>query len=130
MDGLQTSRIEIDRDADGVPDRVEHYEPSPPGSATPSRIARAEERQSPTGPIVRRETYREGLLVAVDEDTDGDGRADKWEHFVAGSLVRLEIDALGKGFPSRRLVYESGGRVRVEIDADGDGVFVPMTRER
>jgi hypothetical protein len=130
MDGLLTSRIEIDRDGDGVPDRIEHYEPAPPGAAAPSRISRAEERATPAGPATRREWYRDGRLLNVEEDTDGNGRIDKWEHFVDGSLARLEIDTVGKGYPSRRLIYEPDGRVRVESDPDGDGVFVPMPGER
>jgi hypothetical protein len=126
MDGVQTVRIDIDRDGDGRVDRVEFYVPNatPAPGAAPSLIDRAEESDGRGGPVVRRESYRDGIIARVDEDTDGDGRADKWEHYDAGTLARVEMDLQGKGFPSRRLVYAPGGGVvRVEADPDGDGVF-------
>lgn len=125
MDGLETSHIEIDQNGDGTPDRTEFYTKNPePNAAIRSVIERAEER-GPGGAIVRREFYRMGVLDRVEEDTDGDGRMDKWEHYADGMLARLELDLTGRGFPSRRLIYGSGGDVRVEVDPDGDGIFVP-----
>ncbi len=126
MDGLQTSRIEIDRTGDGQPDRWEYYEPAPAGAPTPSRIVRAEERAGADAPVTRRETYREGALTGVEEDTDGDGRLDNWETYESGRLARLALDTVGKGYPSRRLIYDPDGRVRVEADLDGDGIFSPV----
>ena len=123
MDGLQAERIDIDQDGDGKPDRTEFYAKNAAPDGRPSVIERAEER-SPTGGIVRREHYRDGVLDRVEEDTDGDGRMDKWDHYAEGSLVRLDLDVTGRGFPSRRLIYGAGG-VRVEVDPDGDGTFEP-----
>ena len=53
MDGTVLMRIELDRDANGQPDRWEYYEPAPAGSysdadpAAASRIVRAEEANGP-----------------------------------------------------------------------------------
>lgn len=61
--------------------------------------------------------------VLRQEDTSGDGRADRWIGYEAG--VRREIweDALDSGEPSVRLVFVPGGSEleRVEFDAAGDG---------
>lgn len=126
MDGVQTTRIEIDRDGDSRPDRVEFYVPNaaPAAGAAPSVIDRAEESDGRGGTVTRREFYRVGIIARVEEDTDGDGRTDKWEHYDTGTLARVEMDLQGKGFPNRRLVYAPDGAViRVEADPDGDGVF-------
>ena len=127
MDGTYTSRIELDRNGDGVAERTEFYvRNTAPGATTPSVIDRVEERERPDGPIVRREFYRDGVMERVDEDTNGDGRPDKWEHYSAGTLTRVDLDTLGNGFPDRRLTYGADGTVRVESDPDGNGVFDPL----
>jgi hypothetical protein len=131
MDGTSLERVELDRDGDGVADRVEYYETRPPdGPAARSpieraTITRAEETGGPGKTIVRSEFYEKGALARVEEDTDGDGRVNKWERHAAGRLVELELDMQGRGFPDRRLIYARGGVERVEADPDGDGVFVP-----
>jgi hypothetical protein len=129
MDGLLTSRIEIDRDRDGAPDRVEFYEPrTSAGAGAPSQIARAEDRSGPDRAVIRRETYLQGLLSRVEEDTNADGRLDKWEDYIAGALLRVDLDLDGRGFPTRRLIYTGNGAVHVEVDPDGDGRFEPESR--
>ncbi len=34
------------------------------------------------------------------DDTDNDGRPDKWEYYQAGVLARVELDLAGKGYPT------------------------------
>lgn len=121
MDGTRVVRIEIDRDDDGAPDRFEYYGPT---TATGDPvIERAEERQGTPPQVVRREFYQSGLVVRVEEDTDADGRVDKWEYY-EGRLLSVDLDLVGTGKPNRRLHYGADGTVhRVESDTDGDGIF-------
>ena len=136
MDGTTLKHIEIDRDGDGQPDRWEYYGP---GRTTPGTgasqfdrwaiIVRAEEASRADAPRLRRELYEAGVLRQVEEDTDLDGRMDKWESYRNGELATVDLDLRGKGFPDRRLVYRSGGDVdRIERDLDGDGRFEPMPK--
>jgi hypothetical protein len=126
MDGRRLVRIEIDRDGDGAPDRVEHYET--PAASVPGApfdgalIAKAEESAGLESPVNRREFYQNGVLLRVEEDVDRDGRIDKWEEHEDGRLVRVSLDLGGRGAPNRRLIYGPQG-VRVEVDPDFDGVF-------
>lgn len=126
MDGSLLQRVEIDRDGDGTPDRIESYDrPSPDRSGGAPLITRAEERDH-TGRLVRSEIYEQGTIVRVEEDTDGDGRIDKWEYYQDGTLMRVDLDLTGRGTPDRRLLYGAGGARRVEVDPEGDGVFEPQ----
>jgi hypothetical protein len=76
--------------------------------------------------IVRVEFYERGALARVEEDTDGDGRIDKWETYgPGGGLAAVAFDAARRGRPDRRLVYLPGGATRLEVDPDGSGVFRP-----
>lgn len=124
MEGTRLLRIEIDRDGDDRPDRTEHYTTA--GDPPAALIERAEEVGGPGRAVVRRETYVGGHLERVDEDTDADGRPDKWETYERGRLVYVDLDLTGRGTPARRLVYGADGNIdRLEADADGDGVFEP-----
>jgi len=129
MEGVLVKYIEIDRDFDGKFDRTEFYRDAPgtPAAARSpdgrSVLDRAEETNG--GEVVtRREFYVDGVVRRVEEDTDVDGRTDKWEEFEEGRLVTLALDLAGAGRPTRRLIYDRGGNVvRLEADDDGDGRF-------
>lgn len=130
MDGTRLRDIELDRDGDGQPDRWEYYEPGTPDQPTGNRfdrwalIVRAEEARRPGASPTRREFYARGIIERVEEDTDLDGRVDKWERYERGELRELDLDLAGRGAPTQRLVYGPGGDViRVEQDRDGDGRF-------
>jgi hypothetical protein len=103
-------RIEVSTRRDGTFDRVEYYQ----------RDARAGD-----------------VMVRTSDDTDRDGRADKWDTYarVADpprglppySVTSSAFDDEGTGKPTRRIVFAADGAVaHVEIDPDGDGVFVPL----
>jgi hypothetical protein len=128
MDGEQVQRIEVDRNADGKTDRWEYYAPSASGKPGASPVlTRTEEANGPAQRVTRREFYLSGAIDHVEDDTDNNGRADKWETYVGGVLTRLDLDVAGKGFPDRRFVYGKGGVVtRIDEDSDGDGVFQPL----
>ena len=87
-----------------------------------------EEAAGQSGAITRREFYVEGVIARTEEDTDLDGRLDKWEQYEGGQLMRVDLDLKGQGFASRRLRYRADGQFdRVEDDTDGDGRFVPIS---
>lgn len=131
MDGAVIKYIEIDRNGDGLPDRWEYYgspavTANAPAPAT-NAIDRAEEANGPGRAITRREFYVQGTIQRVVDDTDADGRPDKWETYERGLLVQVDLDLLGKGRPTQRLRYDAAGNVTaVEADPDGDGVFEPV----
>ena len=87
------------------------------------RFSRIEISTPRDGTISRTEHYEKDAQVAAEEDTDGDGRIDKWEIFAGGRLASVAFDAGHRGSPDRRLVYGADGGVLVEVDPDGDGVF-------
>jgi len=132
MDGAQLQRIEIDRNGDGQPDRWEFYRPAgaghTPGPDSQSAlIERAEEAGGTSKTVTRREFYVNGVLSKVEDDTDGDGRVDKWERYEGGLLKQVDLDLQGKGFPDRRLTYGAAGDMaKVEVDAAGSGTFVAL----
>lgn len=129
MDGTTLQRIEIDRNADGRPDRWEHYHTAANARARSEvEIERAEEANGSNERITRREFYERGTVVRIEEDSNADGRIDKWEHYGGGQLVRIELDLKGAGFPDRRMTYRPDGGVdRVEVDLEGRGNWRPFT---
>jgi hypothetical protein len=130
MDGTRIVRIEIDRDGDGAPDRWEYYG-TPPADGGAPPIDRAEEANGPDRrAVTRHERYEHGVVRAVDEDTDADGRPDKWELYTDGRLTEVDLDLTGQGRPDRRLLYGPTGTVTVEVDPRRDGHFVPVVPER
>lgn len=137
MDGVHLEAIQIDRHGTGHPDRWEYYtEGTPAPGSQPTAgsafdlqtvIVRAEEANGPDlRTITRREFYSNGVITRVEEDTNFDGRVDKWETYDHGVLVRMDLDLSGRGTPDRRLVYRADGSFdHVEVDLTGDGHFVP-----
>ena len=130
MDGRRLKHIEIDRNADGRPDRLEYYVDAPPERVRPnvpdghSEIERVEEANGSDERITRREFYEGGELARVEDDSDLDGRIDRWEHYDHGVLSRLEMDLRKGGFPDRRLIYRKDGSIdRIEIDPNGTGAW-------
>lgn len=132
MDGTLLKRIEIDRNGDSRPDRVEHYAIAPLSRAPMGfEIERAEEANGSDERITRREVYERGSLVRVEEDTDGNGTTDKWEHYERGVMTRIDLDLTARGTADRRMFYRRDGSVeRVEVDPEGRGDWQPLASER
>jgi hypothetical protein len=153
MDGTRILRIELDLDENGQVERWDFYgedgELEKVGFsrlndgvmdaqafyAPADVLARMEISTRRDGTFDRTEFYEDGALVRSADDTDGDGRPDKWDeymHVAAGSpedagyaVTSTAFDDSGTGRPNRRFVYGPGGSIdRVELDPDGDGVFV------
>jgi hypothetical protein len=98
----RVDRIEISSTADEKRiDRWEHYDPSTAGAG-------------PQGA---------GALLAAEEDTNGDGKPDKWEKYEGGTLISVEFDENGDGKPDRRLTYRQGALATIESAPDGAGRY-------
>lgn len=149
LDGNRPLRGESDLDADGRIDRWEYFDaqaalilvgtssrgdgvedtwtrPSPTASGEVHvSTARLRDRLAD-----RHEYFRGDQLVRAEEDTNGDGRIDKWERYEGGSLREASFDtSFMKGRPDRRVVYDAKGSSVVEADPDDDGTFVRVPGE-
>ena len=152
MDGTRPLRSRIDLDEDGKIDRWEYYDANGAlvkvgfsrgntGHADAWAYARADGKVdrveiSSSGDetkIDRWEYYDPsrsgngpqdaGALVRAVQDTNGDGKPDKWEQYDAGVLVRAEFDENGDGKPDRRLTYRDGALIQIETAPDASGHY-------
>jgi hypothetical protein len=142
MEGARIVRIELDKDLDGVIDRWEYYGPDrklekvgfsrakdgkedawsyarPDGS-----LVRIDVSTRRDGQVSRVEHFEKDRIVAAEEDSDGDGKIDKWETYDGERLASVAFDTRHRGTPDRRLVYGKTGTARLEVDANGTGQFV------
>lgn len=142
MDGARPVQTRIDSNADGKIDRWEYYDAAgrltrvglsqkdngkpdawayegPDGAVARLEIsASSDEKQ-----ISRIEHYEQGLLVAVEEDTNGDAAIDKWETYRAGALAMAAFDEDFDGRADRRLSYEGDSVVTIDSHPDAAGLF-------
>jgi hypothetical protein len=119
MDGARPIQSRIDSDEDGTIDRWEYYDEK--GSLTKVGYSRQKNGKAdawafsgPDGQVVRVET---------EDDTNADGRPDKWETFVEGVVHTSTMDENGDGRPDRRLTYEAGALTLIESEPDSSGAF-------
>lgn len=150
MDGARPVRSRADRDEDGTLDRWEYYDdngglakvglsrrhqgkpdawvfPGPGGgiarievssTADESRIDRWEHYDASADP-----SDGGASPVRVEEDTNADGRPDKWETYGNGVLQTAAFDEDGDGRADRRLTYNGSALVLIESGPDGAGNF-------
>jgi hypothetical protein len=145
MDGTRIVRIELDLDENGKVERWDLYRPdgqldrvglasrndgvmdsqafySPEGA-----LERIEISTKRNGRFDRTEFYQSNVLVRGQDDTNGDGRPDKWDDYTprpnhavgepAYAITATAFDDTGSGRPERRFVYAANGTVaRVEFD--------------
>ena len=150
MDGSRPVRSRLDQDEDGRMDRWEYYDSAgklgkvgfsrkgdgkPDAWAYPDaqgRITRIE--ASSTGDekrIDRWELYGDGPtgsdglgpLAQVIQDSNGDGKRDKWERYEKGLVVSAEFDENGDETSDRRLTYRDAELVSIETAPDGRGGY-------
>jgi hypothetical protein len=124
--GGSAIRAQIDTDGDGVVDRWEYYGPD-------GRVAKVgSSRRSPGKPDTW--SYPDGFggVGRREYDDDGDGIAERAEDLLDGVVVAEELDTDGDGRRDRRLVRGPSGAIeRIETDPDGEGHWqrsVPVTR--
>ena len=154
MDGTRIVRVELDLDENGKVERWDFYRPDgnlekigfaskddgvmdsqafydPPGV-----LQRIEISTKRDGKYDRTEFYEQSVLVRSQDDTNGDGRPDKWDYYTprpnhaaaepAYAISATAFDDSGSGRPERRFVYGPKGAVaRVEYDRDGSGQWQP-----
>jgi len=148
LDGNRTLRGEADTDADERIDRWEYFGVngeltavgtsslndgvedtwSIPAADGEAHIARSSRRDR----MMDRHEYRRGdTLVRVEEDTNFDGRIDKWDRYEGSVLREVAFDmTFSRGRADRRASYDARGRFTgVELDPDGDGTFVAAPGE-
>ena len=91
-----------------------------------SRVDRSRDRDRH---IDRREFFRGDVMTRAEEDSNGDGRLDRWDRYDGGVLREAAFDiGLLTGRPDRRIVYDAKGQfVAVEEDVERDGTFVRLT---
>ena len=79
--------------------------------------------------VDRREFFKGDVMTRAEEDTNGDGRIDRWDRYEGGVLRDASFDtSFALGRPDRRLVYDAQGKfVAVEEDTERDGTFVRLT---
>lgn len=146
MDGNRPLRGEADTDADGRVDRWEYFDgqaslvrvgtssmadgvedtwTSPASPNGESQVARSRHRDRA---VDRREVVLEGVVLRAEDDTNADGRPDKWDIHEGGVIREARFDTtLSRGRANRRLVYDGQGQLElIEQDDDGDGRFEPL----
>lgn len=147
LDGNRPLRGEADTDEDGRIDRWEYFNANAQlvRVGTSSRndgiedtwtyvqpidgASRVERSRSRDRHIDRREYFAGDALVRAEEDTNGDGRIDRWDRYESGVLREAAYDtSFAAPRPDRRLVYDAKGKfVAVEADLERDGTFVTLT---
>jgi len=152
MDGMRPLRSRIDLDEDGKIDRWEYYDADgkllkvgfsrknngkpdawaysgPDGTVDRVEISSTSDEHK----IDRWEHYDSsraapngdgtGPLVSAEEDTNRDGKPDKWETYENGAIKTVAFDENGSGKPGRRLTYEKGQLVLIESEPDPSGKY-------
>ena len=155
MDGTRPLRARIDRNEDGKLDRWEYYDEK--GQLAKVGFSRGDDGlpdawafSGPDGRVVRIEISSAkdekridrwerydpstasgdgtGALVAADEDTDKDGKPDKWETYERGALKTAAFDENHDGTADRRLTYEQGTLTLIETEPAAGGTYAKQVR--
>jgi hypothetical protein len=130
--GGQLEKVGLSREHDGVMDALAFYGPS-------GALERMELSTQRDGVFDRVEYYEDGDLVSSTDDTNRDGRPDKWDAYALAdadegsryTVRSTSLDESGSGRAERRLVFGAGGAIeRVEVDPDGDGIFTSLETRR
>jgi hypothetical protein len=151
LDGTRPQRGEADTDGDGRIDRWEYFDiasaltrigTSSRGDGvedtwtdpTPSKDGESMVATSRRRDRVfdHREFFRGQVLVRIEDDTNSDGRIDKWERYEGSVLREAAFDtSFSHGRADRRALYDETGRFsHLEEDPDGDGAFVRVEGAR
>ena len=151
MEGTRPIRSRADRDEDGTLDRWEYYDDR--GQLLKVGVSRGHEGRpdawafaAPDGTLARIEISSSAdeeridrwehfhpalaqspdgtaLPARVDEDTNSDGRPDKWETYDGAVLKTAAFDENGDGRPDRRLTYNGSTLVLIETGPDEAGTY-------
>ena len=156
MDGTRIRRVELDVDENGRVDRWDYYQPdgaldrvgfatTVPGVmdsqafyAASGEVQRIETSTRRDGRFDRVEFYERNVLVRSQEDTNHDGRPDKWDEYTPYPnhrpgepeyrITATAFDDTGSGHAERRFIWAADGTVaRVELDPEGSGLWRPAS---
>ena len=151
LDGTRPIRGEADTDGDGRIDRWEYFDIASalnlvgtssrgdgvedtwtyptPSTDGESMVATSRHRDRV---FDHREFFRGQALVRTEDDTNSDGRTDKWERYEGSVLREAAFDtSFTRGRADRRVLYDGKGKfTHVEEDPDGDGTFVRVEGDR
>ncbi|MEO8677477.1 MAG: hypothetical protein ABI665_00430 [Vicinamibacterales bacterium] len=144
MDGNRPLRGEADTDGDGRVDRWEYFDQQAAlvrvgtsslndgiedtwtwAAMTPAGERRVSLATRRDRQIDREEFFHEAVLARTEDDTNADGKTDKWDVYTNGVLREVSFDTkFTRGRADRRLIYDERGQLTgIEADDDGDGRF-------
>jgi hypothetical protein len=118
----QVARELFDDTGDGAPDRTLWRDP------VSGKEQRVEEDRNGDGRADQVAEYKDGQLARVRRDTNFDGAPDVWSFYRGGQLAREEEDPDGDGFRNRVALYANGRLATEREDRDGDGRVDRLTR--
>lgn len=147
LDGTRVIRGEADTDGDGRVDRWEYFddrsqlvrvgtssandgiEDTWTWTSAANEEGRVDHARGRDRHLDLHEYYRGELLIRTEEDTNHDGRIDRWDRYEGPVRRQVEFDTtLTAGRPNRRVLFDAQGRfVRVEGDPELDGTFVTVS---
>jgi len=112
---VKPKEVKIDRNYDGVIDRIESYDAK-------GVITRIETDTNGDGKMDEWVYYEEGVPVKGEKDLNADGKPDTVLIYdVKGVIIRSEADANGDGKIDEWVYYEGNRPVRAEKDTNKDG---------
>jgi antitoxin component YwqK of YwqJK toxin-antitoxin module len=112
---VKPKEIKVDRNYDGLVDRLEIYDAQ-------GVITRAESDINGDGKIDEWVYYEEGAPVKGEKDINGDGEPDTTLAYdLKGIIIRGESDTNGDGKIDEWVYYEAGKPVKAEKDTNKDG---------
>ena len=159
MDGTRVIRVELDLDENGKVERWDFYGPdgklekvgfasrndgvmdSQAFYGSDGVVKRIEISTRRDSRFDRTEYYERNALVRSEDDSNGDGRPDKWDYYTprpdhaagepAYAISSTEFDDSGSGRAERRFVYGADGKVsRVEFHDEGTGTWRPRAADK
>lgn len=90
---------------DGIEDTWTQVAPTAAGEAHVARSRHRDRR------LDRHEYFKDNVLVRAEEDTNADGRIDRWDRYEGSVMREVLLDTtFGKGKADRRLLYDAQGR--------------------
>ena len=88
------------------------------------------ETHDPAAPSTSSGQAQAQTLAAVEEDTNHDGKPDKWEKYAGGVLQTAAFDENGDGRVDRQLTYRDGALILIESEPDASGRFTRRVEVR
>lgn len=155
MDGAKALRSFADLNEDGRIDRWEYYDAGtrlvkvgfsrrddghPDAWAYPrsdGSLERVEISSSADETLIDRWEFYERVegrmdpvLARAEEDTNRDGRPDRWETYRAGEVQTVAWDLTADGVPDRRVTYRNARLVSIESNPDASGMLTTRVEVR